>query len=125
MGERYFFPKDKRLFLKKDIDRLFDKGLSFVSYPLRIIYLPYMHDTSLKSGTSVLVSVPKKFIKSAVKRNRLKRLIRESFRLNISKQKERQVHIAIMYISKEMRPYSAIENALLKALVIISNKVEG
>ena len=127
MDERKFFPKQERLFLRKDIDRLFDAGKSFISFPLRIVYLPKSEDHVTKSGVSVLINVPKKRIRHAVKRNRIKRLIRESFRLNKSltssycMQKGEQLHIAFMYISNEMKEYTDIEKAVRKALIHIGS----
>jgi len=121
VAERNLFPKSERLFLKKDIDELFDKGRSFISYPLRIVYLSDTGDSLPESGISVLVSVPKKRIKRAVKRNRIKRLIRETFRLNKSVITERiqeseQLHVAFMYVSNDVLPYADIEKAMIKAL---------
>ena len=43
-AERKIFPKSERLFLKKDIDRLFNIGQSFISYPLRVVYLSDVGD---------------------------------------------------------------------------------
>ena len=121
-AERKFFPKSARLSLKNDIDSLFDNGQSFISYPLRIVYLSDIADTSSESGISVLVSVPKKRLKRAVKRNRVKRLIRESFRLNKNALTDEQafngkrLHIAFMYVCNEVLPFTDIEKATLKAL---------
>ena len=121
-AERKFFPKSERLSLKNDIDNLFDKGQSFISYPLRIIYLPDSVESSAEPGISVLVSVPKRRIKRAVKRNRLKRLIRESFRLNkdtLTNTHElngKRLHIAFMYVCDDILPFADIEKAMLKAL---------
>ena len=121
-AERKFFPKSERLSLKNDIDNLFDKGQSFISYPLRIIYLPDSVESYTEAGISVLVSVPKRRIKRAVKRNRLKRLIRESFRLNkdtLANTRElngKRLHIAFMYVCDDILPFADIEKAMLKAL---------
>ena len=124
-AERYFLPKSERLFLQKEIDRLFDNGQSFISYPLRIIYLPANEANTSKSGISILVSVPKKRIKRAVKRNRIKRLIRETFRLQkntLSHECERHksgLHIAFLYIGNEVLPYAGIAKAMSHALKTI------
>jgi len=118
-AERKFFPKSARLSLKNDIDKLFKNGQSFISYPLRIVYLSDTGGKSSESGISVLVSVPKKRIKHAVKRNRVKRLIRESFRLNksvLTDTPEQNLHIAFLYICDEVLTFIEIEKAMLKAL---------
>ena len=117
-----FFPKNERLTLQKDIDRLFESGQTFVAYPLRIIYLPDVGNHHSAPGISVLISVPKKRIRLAVKRNKIKRLIRESYRLNKSetstlfKQNGKQLHIAFLYISNDMKMYAHIEKAVQKTL---------
>jgi ribonuclease P protein component len=127
-SERVFFPKSERLHLKKDIDRLFDNGQSFILYPLRIVYLPDTGNTLPASGLSVLISVPKKRIRRAVQRNRIKRLIRETFRLNkkelsdLCKQNGKHLQIAFMYVCNEVKPYTDMEKAMLKAFTIIRRK---
>ena len=126
IAERKFFPKSSRLSLKNDIDSLFDNGQSFISYPLRIVYMSDVADTPSKSDISILVSVPKKRIKRAVKRNRIKRLIRESFRLNKNvltddqSLKGKRLHIALMYVCNDVLPFADIEKAMLKTFKKIS-----
>ncbi|MDR0394224.1 MAG: ribonuclease P protein component [Tannerella sp.] len=127
-NERKFFPKSERLYLKKDIDRLFDDGQSFISYPLRIVYLSDAGNISPASGISVLIGVPKKRIRQAVQRNRIKRLIREAYRLNKNdflshcKQGEKHLQMAFMYVCNEVRPYADMKKAVLKAFTVIRQK---
>jgi ribonuclease P protein component len=66
-------------FLKKEhlcgeirINKLFSNGKAFIVYPLRVVYSVEQNSTDVP--VKVLVSVPKKRFKRAVKRNRLKRL---------------------------------------------------
>ncbi|MDR1723226.1 MAG: ribonuclease P protein component [Tannerella sp.] len=112
------FRKSERLCLNKDIDRLFEAGQSFIAYPLRVIYLSDDDAESSSSGASILVSVPKKRIRHAVGRNRIKRLIRETYRLNKGNfiMNQKSLHIAFTYVTNEILPYSNIEKAMLKAL---------
>lgn len=127
-AERFFFPKSERLFLQKAIERLFSNGQSFLSYPLRIIYLPDNEIQNSSSGIAVLISVPKKRIKLAVNRNRIKRLIRETYRLQKNRlakhyeQNSRRLHIAFHYIGNEMPSFTVIEKAMAKALKTIGTK---
>jgi ribonuclease P protein component len=129
VSERKFFHKSERLRLEKDIDKLFTDGQAFLSYPLRIVYLPDTRDASPVSGISVLISVPKKRIRHAVHRNRIKRRIREAFRLNkneypdLYRQKGKQLHMAFIYICNEIKTYTEIEKSVLKALKIIRQKM--
>jgi len=76
---RFLFPKSERLNSKIKIDRLFTDGKAFLVYPLRTVYFISSENPS---ELEVLISVPKKKFKKAVHRNRIKRLIREAYRLN-------------------------------------------
>ena len=79
---RYTFSKAERLCSKKLIERLFSGGnRSFPAFPLRVVYMPLPDDRS-KTDVSILISVPKKRFKHAVDRNRVKRQVREAYRLN-------------------------------------------
>lgn len=124
--------KKERLSSKKQIDDLFSNSQSFISYPLRIVYrLNSAHD-SLDKGISILASVSKKKFKRAVKRNRVKRLIRETYRLNKSPLSEilfatdNHLDIAFLYLKDQLPEYTEIEKSMQKALnVIIENLKES
>ena len=73
------FRKSERLCSKKDIQSLFEQGKSFGVYPFRLIWLRYDEETI--SPARIVVSIPKKRFKRAVKRNLLRRRIKESYRL--------------------------------------------
>ena len=81
--------KQERVCSKLLIDRLFNGGKShsMSAYPLRVVYM-YMQAEDIANGyepnTQLLVSVPKKCFKRAVKRNRVKRQVREAYRRNRS-----------------------------------------
>ena len=79
-NKRFTLSKEERLSWKRHIDVLFEKGESFISFPLRVVYLPAIEQ--MPSTVSMLVSIPKKRFKRAVKRNLLKRQVREAFRLD-------------------------------------------
>lgn len=69
------FPRSEKLKGRKTIEFLFRNGKWVSSGNLRMIYIP-------SSETKLSVSVSKKFYKKAVVRNRIKRLLRETYRLN-------------------------------------------
>ena len=79
---RYTFKKEVRLCSKKLIERLFAGGnKSFPAFPLRVVYMKLSPEENT-ADASILISVPKKRFKHAVKRNLVKRQVRESYRLN-------------------------------------------
>lgn len=122
--ERFTFDKKERLSGTKRIDALFEKGKSFISYPLRVIYL--VNEESEHKECAVLISVPKKRIKKSTHRNRIKRLIRESYRLNkklINKELNsnvdidtKSVDVAFIYVKDTTSDFPDIQKAMQKAL---------
>ncbi len=77
----FTFKKEERLCSKKLIDRLFNGGKShsLAAFPLRVVYMEQDREDE-KPQVQVLISVPKRCFKLAVKRNRVKRQIREAYR---------------------------------------------
>ena len=120
MQQRFTFKKEERLKSKKTIDELFAKGKSVFVYPFRVLYLPAETENTLPA--QVVFSVPKRSFKQAVKRNQIKRRMREAYRLNKSpfyqqlQQKETQLAIIIIYIDKEIKEYSVIEKGMVKVM---------
>ena len=126
VNRKFTFPKQERLSWKRHIDLLFANGRSFVAFPLRVIYLPVEED-ALSARASVLISVPKKKFKRAVKRNLIKRRMREAYRIHkhdlfdaLANNQQRML-VAFLYLDKEILPFSEIEKAMQKVLDILRN----
>ena len=126
VNRKFTFPKQERLSWKRHIDLLFANGRSFVAFPLRVIYLPVEED-ALSARASVLISVPKKKFKRAVKRNLIKRRMREAYRIHkqelfdaLANNRQRML-VAFLYLDKEILPFSEIEKAMQKVLDILRN----
>ena len=80
---RFTFPKSEKLCLRDEIEAVFASRTSFVNYPVRTLYaLTDRGDDAPR--LKLLISVPKKRLRHAVDRNRVKRLYREAFRLRKS-----------------------------------------
>lgn len=119
--------KSERLDKKKLIEKLFGGGArSFSVFPLRVVYLAL--DNVQDEHAAILVSVSKRRFKRAVKRNRVKRQIREAYRLNkqplLQTLKEHNLHIAIafIYLSDELTDSSLITERMKTALSRISEQ---
>lgn len=118
--ERFRFTKEERVTGERRIENLFTRGCSFMAYPFRVVFLE-TEDTQT-APLSVLISIPKKRLKAAVGRNRMKRLFREAYRLNkhlfISTTRPRSVHmeVAFIYVKDELSDYATVEKGVLKAM---------
>ena len=128
MDNQFTLKKRERISSRKEIDQLFKEGVGFIAFPLRVIY---SEKKSLSgAAVSILISVPKKKFKHAVKRNRIKRLIREAYRLNKNAlipcciEKECGLLIAFLFIGNEMSQWNEINTAVRKALEIVKERVE-
>jgi ribonuclease P protein component len=128
MSKPNSFSKPEHLCGETRITNLFTEGSAFIAYPLRIVYL--LESGKNKEPACVMVSVPKKRFKRAVKRNRLKRLMREAYRLNkqilIEKLEERelQIQIAFNYVSNDESDFVTVENKMKVALQKLLDKIE-
>ena len=98
MRKRQDFPKNERLKSKREIQELFSKGSSFFLYPYKVKFKP----SEELVYPQTLVSVSKKFFKKAVIRNRLKRQIKEAYRLSKPNYEGLPIsNIAFIYVGKE------------------------
>jgi len=120
------FSKKEKLKSKKLIERLFVEGKNVSSYPVKLIYLettlPF--DVAIQAG----VTVPKKNFKSAVKRNRIKRLLRESYRLNkglVCNNSAGTFAFLFLYLGKEMPEYVDIDKNLQVVLHKFKKKINN
>lgn len=125
--ERFTFNKKERLTGTIKIDTLFKEGKCFISYPLRVIYL--IHEQCTESICSTLVSVPKKRIRKATQRNKIKRLIRESYRLNKSmidkgSMVDKSIDVAFIYVKDTETDFPTMQKAMRKALNQISDRIK-
>ena len=121
--------KSERLNKKKVIEKMFAGGSrSFSLFPLRVVYLPV---EELEENVSILVSVSKRRFKRAVKRNRVKRQIREAYRKNKHALQEvlvgrnLRLALAFIYLSDKLEESSLIEERMQTALSRIAEKVAG
>lgn len=132
--------KGERLCSKKLIDTLFGTGGShaMTAFPLKAVYrlIDNKTETSVskeaivESNVQVLVSVPKKHFKRAVKRNRVKRQVREAYRkhksfvtLRVNEQTDKQLLIAFIWLSNELMDSVTIEQRVCNLLQRIGERI--
>lgn len=121
----YTLCKAERLNSKILIGKMFEGGISksFSIFPIRVVYMPVEQG---EASASILISVSKRRFKRAVKRNRVKRQIREAYRKNKSilleclQGREQHLAIAFIYLSDELTATAELEEKMKIALSRIS-----
>lgn len=116
------FPKAEKLKSSKTIEKLFLEGKTQSKFPIKLFFLPKENiETHLAA-----FAVPKRNFKSAVDRNRVKRQIREAYRLN--KEILDEIHgkkfvMLFLYLGKVKPQYAELENAIIKLLKILRDEM--
>lgn len=104
----FTLPRKDIIRSKKDIDLLLGEGATVFHYPLKAYYRPL----NASGGPRMMVSVPKRHFKRAVWRNRLKRLVREAFRLNRNMLGGAGYDFLFVYLGKEIKDYATVESSI-------------
>jgi len=107
----FSFPKSEKLKSRKTIELLFSEGKTITKFPIKVFFLPIENTEFTQAG----FTVPKRNFKSAVDRNRIKRQMREAYRLQkhlLKNDSGLKFALFFLYISKENLPYSKIETAM-------------
>ncbi len=111
--------KSERLKSRKQIDLLFQEGKNFRVGPVKVIYrLEQAGIEALQFG----VTAPSRNFKRAVDRNRIKRLMREAWRLNCTELKTELQHkskylvVFFIFSGRELPNFNEIEEKTIKAI---------
>lgn len=111
------YPRAEKLKQKTEISLLFEKGKWKTNGNLRIIILKNKPTAPIET-TKFAVSVSKRYFKKAVHRNRVKRLLRECYRLNKSLFKEafgEQTIAMLFWVSPELpQKFQDVEAQFIK-----------
>ena len=118
------FTKTERLCSKVLIDKLVETGKSFNSFPFKITWLEIIENSA---SVQVMISVPKRIFKSAVDRNRVKRLVREGYRLNkqflYDNLNNKKILLMLVYTSKTVIGYKEMEEKIREILQRLSKNI--
>lgn len=113
---KFTFGKAEKLKSRKQIEQLFEEGLSLKEFPLRMRFLKVENsDSAFKVG----FSVPKRNFKLAVHRNKIKRLLREAYRKNkhiLLNNIEGKYVIMFIYTDKTAWEYADLEQKMISLL---------
>ena len=116
------YNKHEKLKSQKAIEHLFIEGQSVVAYPLRMVYLK--NEEGLKVG----VSASKRNFKKAVERIRVKRLLREGYRLNKTMLIDHKIDnytLMILYITKDMPDFKLVDTKMKKLLSKFKDQISN
>lgn len=121
----FSFPKKERLCSRLQMEQLLSLKQSFFSYPLKC-YFQHLPLSDENPVSKMAVSVPKKLEKTAVGRNKIKRWVREAYRLNkhllYNEINERSVVVNMLFVcvGKEKLSFALVEKAVVEILHAIS-----
>lgn len=126
MNIKLSLTKNKRLKQKRLFDELFKhkKAKSFYSHPFKVFYLLKEELEQTKLG----LSVPKRNFKLAVKRNLIKRRIKEAYRTNqysLNNEPTNKLILFFIYTSKKILSYKDIEKGIEKALKTLNKQTNN
>jgi ribonuclease P protein component len=128
MAKQAGFGKTEKLKSRKLIEELFARGKSINVFPVRISYIFSNLRTDEKPLLQVGVSVSKRNFKRAVDRNRIKRLLREAYRLQkkelfeLLTEQKKKGFVFFIYTDKQLPEYSMIFDTITKALNVLKKK---
>lgn len=120
----FTYSRAEKLKSKKLFEKLFAEGKSVTQFPLRMVYVQTdaTQDLAIKAG----VTVSKRKFKSAVKRNRIKRQLREAYRLNkaiLFDNSPANYALLIMYLGNEMPESEQIHKSMVGLLLKFKGKI--
>jgi ribonuclease P protein component len=127
--QRYTFKKEEKLKSRKTIEGLFKGGKSFSNFPFRVLWK--FADNTATAPLQTGFAVSSKHFKKAVDRNRIKRLMREAYRLQKNELQsllilqQKQLAVFFIYVGNELPEYDLIfekTTHVLNRLIKISNE---
>ena len=105
------FPKSEKLKSRKTIELLFEEGKSVSKHPIKLFFTSLEDSPKTQAG----FAVPKRSFNKAVDRNRIKRQLRESYRLQkhlLKNEGGLKFALMFLYIGRDKLPYDTIESAM-------------
>jgi ribonuclease P protein component len=128
MAKPFGLGNKEKLKSRKQIDILFATGKSFTVFPIRVTYrfLATVDEPLAQIG----VTVSKRYFKKAVDRNRVKRLLREVYRLQKRElmgqlqQTNLKAHLFFIYTDKTIASFDVFKTAMSSCLRKLQHKLD-
>jgi ribonuclease P protein component len=124
----FTFNKEEKLCSQKLIGEMFISGNTFLCYPLKVVWLDSIGNSSPFPAQAAF-SVPKRSFNRAHDRNLIKRQIRETYRLRkhslheLLELRNRKIGLMIVYIAKEKTEFHQIESAMTKVISRLDKEI--
>jgi len=128
MVPKVTFGRYEKLKSRKAIDGLFARGRSVVHFPLRVKYV-VLPLTDAAPTAQAGFTVSKKHFKRAVQRNRIKRLLREAYRLQkapllqLLADQSQSAQLFFMFTDKQLPDYTTVFNAMAQCMHSLQQKI--
>lgn len=116
-----------RLKSKLQIDQIFNgkDSRTATAYPLRAMFREIIAEEGNDAHLQVMFSVSKRHFKRAVKRNFVKRQMREALRLNKSLLDGKNLDIAFIWLTDQLYPTKRVEQSMIKLLTKVAGQNVG
>lgn len=127
----FSFGKNYKLCSRRVVDELFEKGDLIKQYPLRLLYIKNPAHFNEDTAFQIVISVPKKKIRKAHDRNKVKRMLREQVRINkhhieqlLHKNKEK-LALFLIYSESTILDYPILERKTKKLFQQLYNTLNN
>jgi ribonuclease P protein component len=123
----FSYNKKEKLKSRTQLEAIFASGKSFSVFPVKVFFIETdaTQTESIKAG----VGVSARHFKKAVQRNRIKRLLREAYRLEKQKlyiqltEQQKQIAVFFLYVDKEMPAFEVVREKMKDCLAKLQTKL--